>query len=198
MTQGRSILKKIILLDLVIVIYVVLSSTVIDYRSEQRVTSVLVDQVMEWNYRYFGIHKQVIDREKRLSVTADENIITKLKGRILMQVESSGEIWYLNPVDSKRYYIGKARDVWGLMNNFSEEVSSDDFIQYNFFDKVFPEELKGKFIKVVSDEIRQFYVDPLSAQAIELDDVDNAWKVFKENGLGIKNEDIRKIPVGEI
>jgi len=35
----------------------------------------------------------------------DQKLINRLKGRILLQVESHGEAWYVNPVDGRRYYL---------------------------------------------------------------------------------------------
>lgn len=32
-------------------------------------------------------------------------ISNNMKGRILLQVESHGEAWYVNPKDEKRYYM---------------------------------------------------------------------------------------------
>jgi len=36
---------------------------------------------------------------------ADVNLVNRLKGRILLQVESYGEAWYVNPADGRRYYL---------------------------------------------------------------------------------------------
>lgn len=35
----------------------------------------------------------------------DEDLTAGLKGRILLQVESVGEAWYVNPTDGRRYYL---------------------------------------------------------------------------------------------
>lgn len=39
----------------------------------------------------------------------------RLMGRILLQVESKGEAWYVSPMDLKRYYLGRPLDAFDLM-----------------------------------------------------------------------------------
>lgn len=36
----------------------------------------------------------------------------RLKGKILLQVESAGEAWYVNPDNEKRYYLGRPSDAF--------------------------------------------------------------------------------------
>jgi len=41
---------------------------------------------------------------------AESSFAQKMKGKILLQVESYGRAWYVNPVDLRRYYIKKIGD----------------------------------------------------------------------------------------
>ena len=43
------------------------------------------------------------------------NLTNQLKGKILLQVESNGEAFYLNPADNKRYYMGRPMDAYLLI-----------------------------------------------------------------------------------
>jgi hypothetical protein len=62
----------------------------------------------------------------------DNKFAKKLIGRILLQVESHGEAWYINPSDNKRYYLGRPQDAFAIMrtlglgikNSELEEISS--------------------------------------------------------------------------
>lgn len=49
-----------------------------------------------------------------------------LKGRILLQVESKGEAWYVSPKDGKRYSLGRPADAFGLMRRMSVGIKNDD------------------------------------------------------------------------
>jgi len=49
-----------------------------------------------------------------------------LAGKILIQVESRGEAWYVNPDDGKRYYLKDGYTAYQLLNMLSSQVSTDD------------------------------------------------------------------------
>ena len=42
-------------------------------------------------------------------------LATKLKGKILLQVEKNGEAWYVSPKNEKRYFLGRPADAFSLM-----------------------------------------------------------------------------------
>lgn len=72
---------------------------------------------------------------------AADNFTEKLAGKILLQVESRGEAWYLNPGDYKRYYLGKPIDAFDLMRELGIGISNIDLnkipigiIKYNDVD----------------------------------------------------------------
>ena len=50
------------------------------------------------------------------------------KGMIFLQVENNGEAWYVNPVDSKRYYLGKPEDAFRVMRELSTGITNEDFV----------------------------------------------------------------------
>jgi hypothetical protein len=64
----------------------------------------------------------------------DASLSKRLAGRILLQVEQRGEAWYINPTDSKRYYLGRPEDAFGVMKRLSVGISNNDLkrIRLNF------------------------------------------------------------------
>jgi len=60
---------------------------------------------------------------------ADEVLAKKLAGRILLQVESRGEAWYINPDDNKKYYLGKPGNAFNLIKKLSLGISSRDLLK---------------------------------------------------------------------
>jgi hypothetical protein len=62
-------------------------------------------------------------------ITFDENLTKKLAGRILLQVQSNGEAWYINPVDLKRYYLGRPADAFYIMRYFGLGITNYDLNQ---------------------------------------------------------------------
>ena len=63
-----------------------------------------------------------------LSATGVEaaTLASQLAGRILLQVESKGEAWYINPANSRRYYLGRPTDALNLMRQLGTGISNDN------------------------------------------------------------------------
>lgn len=55
-----------------------------------------------------------------------ENLVIRLKGRILLQTEENGEAWYVNPVNLKRYYLGRPNDAFNIMKELGTGISNKD------------------------------------------------------------------------
>jgi hypothetical protein len=56
-----------------------------------------------------------------------QRLVNRLKGRILLQVQSAGESWYVNPADGKRYYISNKYDVADLIKKTAVGISDATF-----------------------------------------------------------------------
>lgn len=50
-----------------------------------------------------------------------------LKGRVLLQTQLNGEAWYLNPADSKRYYLASKYDANDLIKHLALGISNANF-----------------------------------------------------------------------
>lgn len=59
----------------------------------------------------------------------DLNFVNKQKGKIFIQVESHGEVWYVDPVIKKRYYLGLPADAYQLMRSLALGISNNDIRQ---------------------------------------------------------------------
>lgn len=57
----------------------------------------------------------------------DNNFSNAQKGKIFLQVERNGEAWYINPVDGKRYFLGRPTDAFQVMKNLGLGISDNDF-----------------------------------------------------------------------
>ncbi|MEK7123146.1 MAG: hypothetical protein AAB855_04825, partial [Patescibacteria group bacterium] len=56
----------------------------------------------------------------------DEKLVSRLKGRILLQVERNGEAWYVNPDGGKRYFLGRPLDAFNLMRTQGLGITNED------------------------------------------------------------------------
>lgn len=59
-------------------------------------------------------------------ISQADSLSQKLSGKILLQVESSGEAWYINPGDQKRYYMGRPDDAFDLMRSLGIGITTSN------------------------------------------------------------------------
>ena len=115
-----------------------------------------------------------------------------LSGRILLQVQSHGEAWYVNPLDQKRYYLGSPADAYDLMRKMGLGISNRDFYQVA---SIMPSRLLGRILLKVEDHGRAYYVDPVNSRLYYLGSASEAYAVIRSRGLGITNADLNKIAI---
>ena len=59
-------------------------------------------------------------------LAGDLNLATRLRGKILLQVQSRGEAWYVNPADGKRYYMKDGDQAYQIMRFLSLGITNTD------------------------------------------------------------------------
>lgn len=84
-------------------------------------------------------------------IKVDLILSKKNAGRLFLQVEKAGQCWYVNPVDLKRYFLGKPNDALNIMKNFGLGITNKNL------NKISTGNLKVK--KSVSDTITVEIVD---------------------------------------
>jgi len=124
-----------------------------------------------------------------------QDLSERLRGRILLQVESHGEAWYVDPVSLKRYYLGRPLDAFNVMRQFGLGVSNKDFAVFN---GVAPQRLAGRILLKVEDSGQAYYVEPDSLEIIYLGRPRDAFNVMRNNSLGITNNNLEKIFASEV
>lgn len=120
---------------------------------------------------------------------------SNLNGRILLQVQDRGQAWYVNPLDSKRYYLGRPEDAFIVMRSFALGVSNVDFEKIS---KQAPLGLAGRILLKVQDQGRAYYVEPRQLKLYYLGRPSDAFNIMRSLGLGITNSDLAKIPSGSL
>lgn len=121
----------------------------------------------------------------------------RLSGQVLLQVEGSGEAWYVNPGDLKRYYIGSPAQVFKIMGRLSLGVNNNSFSNIaNNRDLQMSKRLKGRILLKVEDGGKAYYVSPDGTGLIYLGRPNDAFTIMIEQGLGITNDNLNKIQIG--
>jgi len=136
--------------------------------------------------------KEYIEKEKKMLKTIDANLSKKLAGKILLQIEGSGEGWYVNPSNNKRYYLGRPADAFNMMRDLGLGINNKTFDSFKGFAS---KNLSGKILIKVEDSGKAYYVNPDDLKLYYLGRPADAYKVMRELGLGISNNDIRKINI---
>lgn len=57
---------------------------------------------------------------------SDTKLLQRVRGKILLQVESRGEAWYVNPKDGKRYYMKDGNAAYQIMRFLSLGITNLD------------------------------------------------------------------------
>jgi len=117
---------------------------------------------------------------------------TNLNGRILLQVQDRGQAWYVNPLNSQRYYLGRPDDAFQVMRSLGLGVSNSDLA---VFLKQAPSRLAGRILLQVQDKGQAYYVDPVELKLYYLGRPTDAFNLMRSRGLGITNTDLAKIAV---
>ncbi|MDP2656403.1 MAG: hypothetical protein Q8P11_02460 [bacterium] len=141
--------------------------------------------------------ENVIEIEKSLTGTINTTLAKRLSGRILLQVETLGQAWYINPADQSRYFLGRPADALDLMRRLGIGIT-DANLEKLKTDKVFAAKHAGKIFIQVESKGEAWYVNPLDNTVYALGRPADALMLMQKFGLGITNADIRKITVGEL
>ncbi|MBI4090982.1 MAG: hypothetical protein HY422_03075 [Candidatus Komeilibacteria bacterium] len=60
------------------------------------------------------------------AVRISQSLVNRLKGRIVLQTQSRGEAWYINPVNGKRYYLKDGVSAYQIMRRLSLGIKDQD------------------------------------------------------------------------
>ena len=66
------------------------------------------------------------DEEKKLVSNIDNNLVKRLKGYILLQVENHGEAWYINPLSEKKFYLKDGAAAYVMLRKFGLGIKNND------------------------------------------------------------------------
>jgi len=193
-------------------------------------------------------------QEKSLVSAVDQNLTNRLKGYILLQVQASGEAWYLEPLSGEKYYLKDGPTAFEILRKFGLGITNTDLnkipvgiekrfsdtdtdadglsdtleesldtdpknpdsdsdgykdgieIQNNYnptktgmmtIDTNLANRLKGKIVLQVQSLGQAWYINPQDGKRYYLKDGPAAYQIMKFLSLGISNNDLRKIAVGD-
>lgn len=159
----------------------------------------IIEEIMIFNTT---INAATSSSARPLVVDLNQNSLTKrLIGQIVLKVNDSGEAWYLNPNDYKRYYLGRPYDAFRIMRELSIGISDKNLDKIQLGDQYTPIEErinldwqfankhKGKIFLRTQKNGEAWYLNPLDLKRYYLGKPEDAFKVMRELSVGISNED---------
>lgn len=138
-------------------------------------------------------NNQIILREKSLLKKIDKKLTERLIGYILLQVESQGEAWYLDPISKSKYFLGRPKDAFDIMKKLDLGINNQTF--NSFKNNKAPIKLAGRILIKTEDKGKAYYINPIDLKLYYLGRPSDAFGVMKKLGLGINNENLRKIEI---
>ena len=128
-----------------------------------------------------------------MPLSANAAVVDAVNGRILLQVEASGEAWYVYPPERARYYLGRPADAFNAMRTLGLGVAHAELKGY--LNSRFPSRLSGLIMLDVEENGEAYYVSPVDRRGYYLGRPTDAFQIMRERGLGISNIDLATISV---
>lgn len=131
--------------------------------------------------------------------------LTHLRGRILLQVESRGEAWYVNPKTGERTLLGRPSDAFAAMRKQGVGVNNNDLKrllgvvpsnqkELKVKDSALGQRLAGAIVLQVENNGEAYYLDPTTMTAYFLGRPSDAFAVMRKRGLGVTNVNLSAVP----
>lgn len=137
------------------------------------------------------------------SNTKNTSFLNRVHGRLLLQVQNHGEIWYVNPVDNRKYEI-KQNLAMNLFRNHALGINNVNIkkiptvTEKNHSQNItIRNQLSGRILLQVEDSGKTWYVVPGSLNRVQIT-TGNILEIFRRYSLGISNDDLSKIANGDL
>lgn len=123
-----------------------------------------------------------------------ETLAGRLKGRILLRVESKGQAWYILPGTEKRAFLGRPADAFRIMRELGLGITEKD---YTAWKGIAPARLSGQILLRVQAHGEAYYANPLDLKLHYLGRPADAFAVMRTLGLGVTDKSLNEISVND-
>lgn len=126
----------------------------------------------------------------------DWNFAAKWSGRFFLATESTGEVWYVSPINLQRYYLGRPADALGVMQKLGRGISNQNFANLTSGQNDLFKRLSGQIVLQVESAGQAWYLDPVTQKPIYLGRPIDAWNLMRQKSMGISKQNLSKIKIG--
>ena len=113
------------------------------------------------------------------------------RGKILVANQSKNALWYINPINLKRYYLGDYKNAYNVFKFMAISVSDKDF--ENLKGNKANASYSGKILFKASNPEMLYYVSPKDYRMWYFDDQSEAEFIINKNISNISNINLLKI-----
>jgi Trypsin-like peptidase domain len=125
----------------------------------------------------------------------DSQLVDRLVGRILLQVEDHGEAWYIDPTTKKRFYMKDGPTAYEMLRAFGLGIINTDLEKLKNGDKALLARLRGRIVLQVQEHGEAYYINPADDMVIYMKDGAEAYRLMRFYSLGITNNDLLHLPI---
>ena len=135
---------------------------------------------------YLNVNPGINQKERRA-------MFERTKGYILLQVESHGEAWYIDPVTERRHYMANGLAAYRMMREFGLGISNTNLEKLKAGDYSLVNRLKGRIVLQVEEHGEAYYIHPKDGSAHYLKNGEEAYRIMRELSLGVSDFDLEKL-----
>lgn len=131
------------------------------------------------------------------SFGADGTLAQRLSGRIVLQVESYGRAWYIDPVTQTRLYLQNGEEALQIMRQLGLGITDADLerLAAEPVDTSLARRLAGRIVLQVQQHGEAWYIDPQTLTRTYLPTGEAAYQLLRQRGLGITTANLSQIPM---
>jgi hypothetical protein len=116
-----------------------------------------------------------------------KRIVNHVSGYILLQVQSHGEAWYIDPISKMRVSLSNGSAVDQMIRIFGLGISDANLIKLQNGDKGLLSRLKGRIVLQVQSLGQAYYINPSNNKVYFIKSGAAALKILASLGLGISD-----------
>lgn len=129
------------------------------------------------------------------------SIASQTAGYIVLDVEQNGEAWYVDPVTTTRYSLGRPDDAYEVMRSVGLGITNTDLAMIpvegtsTVGDASLQSRLSGRILLQVESHGEAWYVYPKTQKRTYLGRAEDAFTIMSSLGLGMSSANLALIPV---
>ncbi len=133
-----------------------------------------------------------------------EKLTNRLEGRMLLDVQGKGEVYYIDPVTKGKEYLADGEAAQSLLrrralgineNNFAKLTLGKDKTDSSVCkESALGRRLKGRIVLRVKEHGEAYWILPTNCRAYYAGTFEASYQLMKRFSLGITKKDLAKIP----